>query len=439
MLSHVLHLYHTITMDKIPHKRTVPWPIIYFCILSSICLVSCNQTKEPEFECKDELGCIDIQPEEPILLGVLQALSGDIAPLGEAQIRGLKLALAKRNNTIHDHQISLQIEDTGCTSEGGANAALKIIANPQTTAIFGTTCSGAAASAAKAMSSAGLTMVSGNNSAPYLTSIGGKAAPEWYPGFFRTANNEENAGKVAAEYAYNSLNIRKAATINDNDIYTKGLTESFSKAFKAFGGTIVLDTAITKGDMNMLPVLKAVVNSGAELLFFPLFPPEGKEILLQARSFDEISNTLLMSDGALIQQKFLDTVGGKAQGMLFVGPSRPDGTKADQLEKQYIKMFDEEPAVSYFITGYDAADLLLTAIEKSAIKDNAGVLHIGKKQIRDEMNNFQSFHGASGLLSCNQFGDCGEPAFNVLRLDNPAAGLKGLESNIVYRSKNAGK
>lgn len=418
-------------------RQTLQYVVTSLFVCTLLLLTGCSENKQVKFECKDELGCIDIRPGEPILIGVLQALSGEIAPLGEAQIRGLKLALAKRGDQILNHPVSLLIKDTGCTSEGGANAALKIIANPQTTAIFGTTCSGAAATAAKAMSSAGLTMISGNNSAPFLTSIGGKAAPAWQAGFFRTANNEENAGEAAAEYAYKELNIRKAATIHDNDIYTRGLTDSFKKAFEERGGIITLGTAINKGDTEMLPVLTAVATSQAELLFFPLFQPEGIEILQQARSFDGLSATVLMSDGALIQQSFLDAAGDKAKGMLFVGPAKPGGSAASKLEEEYITTFKEKPTVSYYITGYDAANLLLDAIEKAAVVDSANVLHIMKKQIRDAMYNVQAYHGASGILTCNEFGDCGEPAFNILRFDNPSKGLNGLESNIVYRKKTS--
>ncbi len=67
--------------------------------------------------------------------------------------------------------------------------------------------------------------------------------------------------------------------INDGDIYTRGLTDGFSKAFQDLGGNVVLKTSINKGDTQMQPVLTAVLNSQAELLFFPLFQPEGNRIL----------------------------------------------------------------------------------------------------------------------------------------------------------------
>lgn len=396
---------------------------------------ACTEPGEPAYECNDPLGCVQIDPGEPLQIGVLQALSGDIAPLGLAQIRGLELALEKRGNTLLEHPVALQIEDTGCTSEGGANAALKVIADPQTVAIYGTTCSAAAATASQAMSAAGLTMISGNNSAPFLTSIGGIAAPDWQPGYFRTANNEEDAGRIAAEYAYKVLGVRKAATIHDNDIYTMGLTSIFRASFEELGGKVMLSTAVNKGDQEMLPVLEAVSHSQAELLFFPLFQPEGKQVLLQARNMPALKDTLLMSDGALIQQSFLDAVGAAAIGMYFVGPALPVGPAAESLNADYIIKYKEPPAVSYYITGYDAANLLFKAIIDSAVTAADGTVYIGRQRLRDALYATTSFPGISGTLSCDTFGDCGQPAFNILRLDTLEQGLKGLESSIVYSSK----
>ena len=154
-------------------------PLSVSFILALLFCSGCQQPK-PESVCNDPLGCVSVAPGEPLKIGVLQALTGEVGPLGQSQIRGLELALASRDNRILGHPVLLQIEETGCTAEGGANAALKIIADPHLAAVFGTTCSGAAATASHAISDAGLTMMSGNNSAPFLTSIASQKAP--FPG-----------------------------------------------------------------------------------------------------------------------------------------------------------------------------------------------------------------------------------------------------------------
>jgi branched-chain amino acid transport system substrate-binding protein len=400
--------------------------LILFFVFSSC------ESRRPSFECTDPIGCVHIGPEESFKIGVLQALSGKNTPLGLEQVRGFELALDKRNRQILGHPVVLQMEDTGCTSEGGANAALKILADPQMVAIFGTTCSGAARTAAHAMSEAGLTMISGNNSAPYLTSIGGEAAPEWHPGYFRTAYNEENAGKAAAAFSFQKLGIRRVALINDGDIYTRGLTEGFRQAFEKLGGRIVLDTSVNKGEAEMLPVLTAVKDAGAELLFFPLFQPEGNLLLLQATELPEFKNIILMSDGALIENSFIQDVREKGTGMYFVGPAAPKGQAVDSLALQYQAKYKTPPSNSYYLTAHDAALLLFAAIEKTAAREPDGALHLGRDALRKALYTTVEFQGVTGKLTCDPFGDCSRPAFNILRLDHPEAGVAALQENIIF-------
>ena len=401
-------------------------------VLPVVVIMAGCEKKLPEFECRDEIGCVSLSPGDPVKIGVLQAVSGKVATLGREQIRGLELAVAERRGQLLGRRIVFQQEDTGCTAEGGANAVLKIIADPKFIAIFGTTCSGAAATASKAMSDAGLTMVSGNNSAPFLTAVADRRAPNWQEGYFRTAGNEEHSGKAAAIYAYMELGIRRAATINDGDIYTKGLTDGFIKAFETLGGDIVLNTAVNKGDRQMKPVLTAVLNADAQMLFFPLFQPEGNYILLQTREIDTFRDIVLMGGGALIDNTFLNMVGDKAKGMYFVGPASLKNKDADSLLEKYRETFKTPPSVFYFLSGYDAANLLFQSIEKAAVTGEDGTLHIGRRALRDMLYSTRDFNGVTGSLSCDEFGDCAPPRFNVLQLEDVAAGLEGLRSNVKF-------
>lgn len=412
-------------------------PIRMICILTALTglglfWAACTPTKPP-FACTDKLGCVDIGPAEPVKLGVIQALTGKVAALGLEQVRGLELALARRGGKIAGHAVELFTEDTGCKSEGGANAALKIVSDPKIVAIFGTTCSGDAATAALVMTEAGLVMVSGNNSAMFLTSIGGKRAPKWQPGYFRTAPNEEHSGPAAAKFAFEKLGMRTAATINDGDLYTKGLTDGFRAEFERLGGKVALSATVNKNDENMEPVLSAVVNSGAELVFFPLFQPEGNHVLNQARKTPALEKTVLMSDGSLIEQSFIDAVGENAVGMYFVGPTPPRATPAlAALAAEYKARYAMDAPTIYYVSAFDAANILMNALEKAAVREESGALHVGRQALRDALYQTAGHEGLGGLLTCNEFGDCAPPRFDVLRMEDPAAGVEGLKKNVIF-------
>jgi len=424
------HSQTDITQDDM--RRTLRLGTTILTLLVSSLLSSCvNNPDEKRPYDPDPLGYAKVASNAPLKLGVIQSFSGKVAPLGKEQMRGLELALARRNGKLLGHEVKLLVEDSGCQPEGGANAALKIVADPEVVAIFGTTCSSDAATASEVMSKSSLCMISGNNSAAYLTSIGGKKARHWQPGYFRTAPNEEFSGPAAATYAYEKLGIRKAATVNDGDIYTCGLTEGFENKFKALGGKIVLSGTVNKNDTNMDPLLRAVENSAAELIFFPLFQPEGNLLLLQARKRPALRKTVFMSDGSLIEESFIASVKDAAIGMYFIGPTPPAKSPAlDGLLFEYRKRYKAEPSTYYYTSAFDAAEILFTAIEKAAREEKDGVLYIGRQALRDTLRATRDHQGVSGRLTCNEFGDCTPPRFNVLRLKDPAAGVEGLKANI---------
>jgi branched-chain amino acid transport system substrate-binding protein len=395
-------------------------------------LAACRPTPAP-FACADRLGCVEIAPDEPVKLGVLQALSGDQAPFGLAGLHSIELAVDDRDGRLLGHPIDLQIEDSLCSKEGGATAAARLVSDPQIVGILGPSCSGAAETAIKTVSDAGWVLVSGSSTAPSLTSVGGKVGPYWHPGFLRTAQNDEPSGRAAASFAYEVLGVRRAATIDDGDPYTQGLADTFRQAFTEMGGEAVLSAAVNKGDTNMQPVLDAVAKSGAELLFLPVFQPEGDRLVIQARETEALRNLTLMTAEGLYVSEFVEAVGPAGVGMYMVVPAPPLGPARDQFASRYLAKFGEEPANPYCVHNYDAANLLFRAIESVAVQDEAdGTLHIGRQALRDALYTTSGFQGLTGTLSCDSYGDCGVARFQVIRLDDPSAGLAALAANVLY-------
>jgi branched-chain amino acid transport system substrate-binding protein len=282
------------------------------------------------------------------------------------------------------------------------------------------------------MSQAGLVMISGANTAPSLTTIGGQQGPDWQPGYFRTSHNDEGEAQTAATFVFQELGVTKAATINDGDAYTRGLTGVFNQVFTELGGQIVLDAAINKGDTDMKPVLEAVAISQAELVFFPLFEPEGNHITLQAREVQGFENIILMGADAIFVSTFIKAVGSAGEGMYFVGPATPSGAAYEAFVAKYKSKYGEDPLGPFHAHGYDAANMLFEAIIKVAVKGEDGTLHLGRQALRDALYATSGFQGLTGTLSCDKFGDCAAASFKIVRLDDPAAGLEGLTNNVVY-------
>jgi branched-chain amino acid transport system substrate-binding protein len=279
----------------------------------------------------------------------------------------------------------------------------------------------------------GLVMISGSSSAPSLTSVGGERGSNWQPGFFRTAQNDAAVGQSAATFAFRILGITEAATINDGDPYTRGLTDSFEKAFTELGGEVVLAAAVNKGDSDMRPVLDAVATSGAELMFLPIFSPEADRIVLQARELEELREVTLMSAEGSYFDSFVDAVGEAGVGMYFNTPAQMKGPAYDSFFSSFEEAYGVPPTdTPYHAHLYDAVNLLLNAIETVAVEEQDGTLHIGRQALRDALYATSGFQGLTGSLSCDEYGDCGAIRLQVTRLEDPSAGLAGMEANVVY-------
>jgi branched-chain amino acid transport system substrate-binding protein len=401
-------------------------------LLAALLLAGCGSAPEA-YECTDAIGCVTVAPGEAIKLGQLQNLSGTLGPLGVSLVQCVELAVADRGNELLGHPIELETVDSLCSGEGGTTTALRVAADPQRVGLLGPTCSGAAATAMKVVSEVGLVMVSGSSSAPSLTSVGGKRGPDWQPGFFRTAQNDAMVGRSAASFAFEVLGVGRAATINDGDPYTRGLTDTFEQAFRELGGEVVLSAAVNKGDSDMGPVLTAVVSSEAELVFFPIFSPEADHLVIQAREMQGLEAVKLMSAEGPYLDSFIETVGEAGVGMYFNTPARPEGPAYDAFVSRFSSQYgDSYTSTPYHAHMYDAANLLLNAIEAVAVQEKDGTLHIGRQALRDALYATSGHEGLTGSLTCDEYGDCGAIRLQVARLDDPAAGLEGTEANVVY-------
>jgi branched-chain amino acid transport system substrate-binding protein len=323
-------------------------------LFGALLLAGCGPAR-PSFECTDAIGCVEIAPDEPIKIGVIQNLSGE-GPPGLFMVHCVELAADDRNGQLLGHPLELVTADGKCSGEGGTTAALKITADPQIVGIVGPSCSGEAVSAIEVVSEAGLVMISGSSTAPSLTSVSGEQGSDWQPGFLRTAQNDALAGRAAAIFAFQELGKRRAATINVGDAYTRGLTDTFHQAFAELGGQIVLDAAINQGDTDMRPVLNAVAASGAELLFFPVYEPEGNYLILQAAEMEPFAQITLMSAEGLYFDTFIAAVGQAGVGVLLAVPTFAQSAEYSAFLSRYEARYQEPPLSIYDATTCDAAE-----------------------------------------------------------------------------------
>ncbi|HLE13512.1 MAG TPA: branched-chain amino acid ABC transporter substrate-binding protein [Anaerolineales bacterium] len=356
------------------------------------------------FECTDAIGCVDIAPGDPIHLAWALTVSGATAPLGEDSKGAIEIAIDDRGGTLLDHPIQLTGEDTLCNAEGGQAAGTKISADSTVIGVVGTNCSSEARAAMPLIANAGMVMISPSNTNPDLTD---PTHPDHYPGYFRTAHNDLFQGRVAAEFAFNELGMTKAATIHDGSPYAESLQRVFAEVFVELGGEITAQEAVNVGDTDMKPVLTTIANGGPEIIYFPIFEPEGDLIAAQAKEVSGLETTILMGADGLFADTFPEATGDAAAGMYLSGPyvDPTNPAYAEFLGKWEAK-FGGVPPSGFHSHAYDATNMLMDAIEAVAVVDADGTVHIGRQALRDAMYATANFDGLTGNLTCDENGDC---------------------------------
>jgi branched-chain amino acid transport system substrate-binding protein len=365
------------------------------------------------------LGTVTVAANAPIHIAFWGVLSGENTTLGQDSEYGAKIAIQDHGGKIADHDVNLTIEDGLCTPDGGAAAAQKMAADKTIVGLVGPNCSDEVVGGIKALTDAGMTTISPSATRPALTDPGRDAS---YAGFLRTAHSDSFQGKAVAEFAYNKLGLRTAATIHDGSAYGQALQQVFADNFTQLGGKITDQEAVKKGDTDMKPVLTEIStsNNGAapEFLYYPIFIAEGGYITAQVRDVPGMDSVVLTGSDGMFSPDFLEAAGQNAVGMYL---SSPDFTKFNQTTyatflTEYKTLSGGNPLSIFHAHAYDAMNLLIAAIEKVAVKNSDGSLTIDRKALRDAIFASKDFAGITGTLSCSASGDCGAPIIAVYQI-----------------------
>jgi branched-chain amino acid transport system substrate-binding protein len=388
--------------------------VVSLLALAGLLLGACQPAAQP-FTCTDAIGCIDIAPGAPIHIAYAMVVAGSNSSLGIDSRRGVEIAIDDKAATLLGHPIELTGEDTACNPEGGQAAAQKLAADTTIVAIVGTSCSSEARVAAPILSDAGFTMISASNTAPDLTDPASHVA-----GYLRTAHNDLVQGAVAAEFAYNSLGHRQAATIHDGSLYAESLANVFVARFEELGGTVVAREAVQDTDTDMRPVLATIAAAAPQIIYYPIFVAAGGFVTAQAREVPGLENTDLMGADGMFSADFLTAAGAASQGMYLSSPDFAAFEAGYQafLDKHLAK-YGEATLSAFHAHAYDATNMIFAAIEKVAVQDSDGTLHIPRQAFRDAMYATSGFQGLTGTLTCTPTGDCSDPKIAVYEVQNP--------------------
>ena len=401
-------------------------------------VASCADSSEPEYLGDGSLGTVEVERGEAIQIRSVYTNPGDIALLGNSAEKAIVFAV-EDYGPIRGYDVDLGVGlDDMCSPEGGMITGSLVIAEGNVLGVIGTNCSAAAAEAAPLITSAGMVLISPSNTAPSLTSdLAGNEGASHFPGYYRTAHNDLIQGESVAHFLFGE-GVSTAAVVHDGGPYTMGLASAFANAFEERGGAITGTWEVDRKDQDLVPVLTEIATGEPEALFFPLFFPTGGFLVEQAAEMPAFSETVFAAADGLLNDNFLALP--QTEGMYISGPdtrfgdnyNQSTGQSAADLLARYQETVGSSPTGTFWGHAYDATILLLDAISAASfVRSGDNVLVIDRAGLREHLDNLSGFQGVTGVLSCDEFGDCGASRV-VIHEHLDSTDIQATRDSVVY-------
>ncbi len=300
-----------------------------------------------------------------LVVGVYGSLTGNDATFGESTKLGVELALAElvaaKQGKIGGLTVRTVVEDDQGRAEEAATVVQKLINQDRVIAVIGEVASSRSLAAAPICQAAGVPMITPSSTNPKVTEVGSFISRMCFIDPFQ--------GTVMARFAARNLGLKKVAILKDvKSDYSVGLSQYFTEAFKAAGGSIVVEQAYTAGDQDFSAQLTAIKARHPDAIFIPGYYTEVGLIARKARELG-LTCPLLGGDGWESDQ--LLEIGGEALNGAYYSnhfaSDNPD-PKLQEFLKNFRAKFGKDPDAIGGLA-YDAANVLFASLEKLATED----------------------------------------------------------------------
>ena len=331
-----------------------------------------------------EESCADSR-KEPLKIGVILHLTGELASQGQGFLRGIKLAQDEINKAggVGGNPVELVVEDSRLSGSDVNRAAKKLIEIDGVKAALISTFQ-ETKTAGPLFERAKIPLLCLRDSTPELDEMGAYlfSIGTWLPA----------TGKRSAEFAFDSLKARRAATIAMNGEWNLRVAKDFADAFRKHGGTVVFQESINHEQADFKTLLLKVKQQKADVLYAPIDSSIGA-------FFKQVSQVLpgiavIQSD--IFNKEIITEFQPVLQGVYQSQTVDPSGDAAIELAKRYVKKYGSSPEQLLFTAwGYDGLKLLAHAAENEGLNSES---------IKTGLYEVDGYAGASGEITVSPEG-----------------------------------
>lgn len=327
---------------------------------------------------------------DSIKVGVILPSTGSGAIYGNDIKRGIDLAYQQSSLK---GEIELVYEDDGTDVTKGINA-LNNLSFRGFDIIIGGIMSNVANGLLPIVNNKHILLLS-----PKATDVGLSRKSDY---FFRIWPTDDVDGKYAATYIVDSMKLKRIAILYDNGTYGVGINREFKNNLTNKDVVLVFDEGFENGQTNFRTQISKIKQVKPDVVFVPAYY---KEAVLILKQMNELNCDFYVAGVSSYNEEAIKIAAGKLKDKVFytypqysVNSNNPQSKLFTELFKKYNK--DREPN-AFSAHGYDAFRI----IEKCIVRLKDEGKNINPDNMKNEMENMEPFHGVTGTMRFNQYGD----------------------------------
>lgn len=330
---------------------------------------------------------------QTIKIGVTTGLTGGTATYGQSMYRGIQQVIDEVNakGGVNGRKIELQVEDNGGKADQAVTVAQKLISSDNVLAILGDLLSSSSLAIAPICQKEQIPMVTPTSTTPEITKKGDY--------IFQTCFDDDFQGRVGARFATQYLKVKNVAVLIDNKSdYSRGLARAFAQEFGKSGKVVATDY-YSAGDSDFRPQLTNIKAKNPEALFIPGYYTEVGLIAQQARQLG-IKQPMFGGDG-WESSKLVEIGKNAVEGTYFSTHyyAQNNNPQVRKFVDGYKKRNNGESPDTMAALGYDAALIMVAAIEKSGVTTADAE---SRSRLRDALAQTKNFSGVTGNTSLDE-------------------------------------
>jgi branched-chain amino acid transport system substrate-binding protein len=335
-----------------------------------------------------------------ILIGV-GAIPG--SPGYDGVARGVELAVERLNAAS---AVRFRSRPPKPGSAGAVLIAQQLSADPQVIAVVGHPESGNTIETIPIYADAehsganGLVVISPTASSPQLSGVN--------PWFFRVAPSDNDAARVTAQWAFDSLGATRAAIIYRNDSYGRDWAGTFAQAFTRRGATVIAREPYLAGVTEWDAYAQLLATMRPDVV---LFPGDATDALafLRALKARGVTAPFIGGDGVEQINQHADAIG--ARYVAFFRADRATSPEALWFLSRYRERFRQDPDM-FAALSYDAAIVMGRTIISGA--RTRAALRLALEKIG---NGAPSVDGVAGRIAFERNHDIKGRRVVIVRVD----------------------